>query len=217
MNEKTPRRLTRFAIGLGALLALTPLTLPAAPQPPADSRWVLTDIASLDSIDPSITRIEVDAEGNISGTAGCNRLHATRDKNRYSEIGVTRKHCEEYRMRQEEAFLAALRETADWEMDEGRLILRDRKGERLAVMDEPLRRRYHFVCGKETIRFEVIAPDRIRLTHAGGTLVLEQTRSASGTRYASDDGRVVFWGKGTQGRFEVDGETRECRQIPNPD
>lgn len=217
MNDNTPRRFTRLAIGLGALLALTPMTLPAAEHPPADSRWVLTDIASLDTIDPSITRLEVDGEANIGGTAGCNRYRATWDGNRYSDIGLTRKSCDEYRMRQEEAFLAALRVTVDWEMDDGRLILRDREGKRLAVMNEPLTRRYHFVCGEETIRFEVIAPERIRLTHAGGTLILEQTRSASGARYASDDDRVVFWGKGTQGRFEVDGESRECRQIPNPD
>jgi len=207
------------AASLAALLAMTlaPMTTLAAEQPPTDSQWRLADITALDTIDPSLTHLVVDAEGNLGGNAGCNTFRRQWQDDGYAEIAVTRKMCDEDRMRQETAFLEALRQTADWTVDGRTLLLRNAEGQRLAMMLEPITRRYHFVCGEETIRFDVVGKDRIRLTHAGGTVDLNRTRAASGSRYESEDGETVFWGKGTQGRFEVGDSTRECRQIPNPD
>jgi len=203
---------------LAALLALglAPITLFAAPQPPADSQWRLASIATLDTLDPRLTTLVVDGDGNLSGMAGCNNYRRDWQGDGYAEIAVTRKMCADDRMRQETAFLDVLRQTTDWKTGDRRLVLRDAEGTRLAMMLEPITRRYHFVCGEETIRFDVVGDERIRLTHADGTLDLKRVPSASGSRYESEDGKTVFWGKGTQGRFEVNQETRECRQVPNP-
>jgi len=216
MTRREHRRITRHLV-LAGLLALAPLSVSAADRPPADSQWRLATLPGVGTIDPSQTRLRVDAQGNLSGKAGCNTFRQDFSESGYGEIALTRKTCPEANMRQEEAFVEALRRVEDWQVEDRRLTLRDAQGERLAVLIEPATRRYHFVCGEETIRFEALDRETIRLTHAGGTLDLSRVRAASGARYESEDGQVVFWGKGTTGRFEVDGSARDCEQIPAPD
>ena len=69
-----------------------------------------------------------------------------------------------------------------------------------------------FDCGDVTIaaRFE---HERVRLTIGERVLVLPQTISASGARYA--DGPTLFWNKGRDATFELDGVTRSCHP-PSP-
>ena len=43
------------------------------------------------------------------------------------------------------------------------------------------------------------------------TLVLPQAMSASGARYASEDGSTEFWNKGDEASFTLDGTTHDCR------
>ena len=196
-------------------LAAAPLLL-AASTPPADSHWRLSNIATLPTIDPSITDLMVDEDGNLSGVAGCNHYHQARRDDGYGEIAVTRKLCSDEKMRQEKAFLDVLRQTEDWQMDEERLLLKDGSGRTLAMMLEPIIPTYHFDCQGERVAFDVIRRGDIRLTHNDTTVMMSKTESASGSRYEDESGEIVFWGKGTQGRFTRDDRTWQCRQVPGP-
>ncbi|KTG17592.1 MULTISPECIES: META domain-containing protein [unclassified Guyparkeria] len=207
-------RLPRLIVALLGLTA-TPLLF-AASMPPADSHWRLSNIATLPTIDPSLTDLMVDADGNLSGVAGCNDYSQPRENGGYGEIAVTRKLCSDEKMRQEKAFLQALRHTEEWQVDEERLLLKDDAGRTLAMMLEPIIPTYHFDCQGERVVFDVIRRGDIRLTHDDTTVMMSKTESASGSRYADESGEIVFWGKGMQGRFTRDGRTRECRQVPAP-
>ncbi len=189
----------------------------AAPNPPTDTHWRLANVAGLDSIDPSITDLVVDAEGNLSGVAGCNQYRRPLSDDGYGEIAVTRKSCSDSQMKQEEAFLRALENTREWDTDGERLLLRDAEGRTLAMMLEPITRSYHFDCQGQSVVFDVIRRGQIRLSVDGETVLMQRVESASGSRYRDESGEMTFWGKGTEGRFTRDGETRECQQVPPPD
>lgn len=218
MTKKTPlfRRVAATCLAAGLVFGLaSPATL-AADTPPADSHWRLANIATLESIDPTITDLVVDAEGNLSGLAGCNTFRRPLGPDGYQETAVTRKTCSEGKMKQEAAFLEVLRHTTDWQQDGKRLLLKGPDGRNLAVMLEPITRSYHFDCGGETIAFDVLRRGQIRLSHDDQTVLMHKIPSDSGSRYENEDGSILFWGKGQQGTFEVDGDKRDCRQVPDP-
>ena len=52
------------------------------------------------------------------------------------------------------------------------------------------------------------------LTMPNRTVTLPQAVSASGARYT--DGKTIFWNKGNEATFELDGRTRECRVRRDP-
>lgn len=214
-NVVSTRGARALAFGLAAGL-LAPMAQ-AAPTPPSDTHWRLANVAGLDSIDPSITDLVVDTEGNISGVAGCNRYQRPLSDDGYGEIVVTRKSCSDSQMEQEAAFLQALEHTREWDTDGERLLLRDAQGRTLAMMLEPITRTYHFDCQGQSVVFDVIRRGQIRLSVDGESVLMQREESASGSRYRDEDGEMTFWGKGTEGRFTRDGETRECQQVPPPD
>lgn len=218
MIAKTPsfRRAAAACVAAGLMLGLASPAALAADTPPADSHWRLANIATLESIDPTITDLVVDAEGNLSGLAGCNTYRRPLGPDGYQETALTRKTCSEGKMKQEAAFLEVLRHTVDWQQDGKRLLLKGPDGRNLAVMLAPITRSYHFDCGGETIAFDVLRRGHIRLSHGDQTVLMHETASASGSRYENEDESVIFWGKGQQGTFEVDGEKRDCRQVPAP-
>lgn len=61
--------------------------------------------------------------------------------------------------------------------------------------------------------FEVrFAEDGVRLLWDGNSADLYPARSASGTRYVSEDGTIRFWDKGGRARFEIGAATyTDCR------
>ncbi|MCL7744215.1 META domain-containing protein [Guyparkeria hydrothermalis] len=206
--------LPRLAIALLGLAA-APLLF-AASTPPADSHWRLSNIATLPTIDPSLTDLMVDAEGNLSGVAGCNHYRQARQEDGYGEISTTRKQCSAEKMRQEKAFLNALRQTEEWQMDGERLLLKDGSSRTLAMMLEPIIPTYHFDCQGERVVFDVIRRGEIHLTHGDTTVMMTRTDSASGSHYEDESGQIIFSGKGTKGQFTRDETTLDCRQIPGP-
>ena len=207
------------AIGLGLALALGLATASAnaAPVPPTDTHWRLGSVVGVQSIDPTITDLVVDSEGNLSGVAGCNHFRRELGEDGYGAMIVTRKSCSEARMQQEAAFLQALERTRDWDHDGERLLLRDAEGRTLAMMLEPITRTYHFDCQGKAVVFDVIRRGQIRLTVDDQTVLMQREESASGSRYRDEAGTMTFWGKGTEGRLTQGDETRECRQVPPPD
>ena len=216
MNARISRTplLPRLVVALLGLTA-APLLL-AAPLPPADSHWRLSNIATLPTIDPSITDLVVDADHNLSGVAGCNHYRRAYQGDGYGQIAVTRKLCSDEKMRQEKAFLDILRQTTEWQTDEERLLLKDASGRTLAMMLEPIIPTYHFDCQGERVVFDVIRRGEIQLTHDGTTVMMSKTESASGSGYEDDSGAIVFWGKGSKRRFTRDGRSRDCQQVPAP-
>jgi membrane-bound inhibitor of C-type lysozyme len=61
--------------------------------------------------------------------------------------------------------------------------------------------------------FEVrFAEDGVRLLWDGRSADLRPARSASGARYVSEDGAIVYWDKGGRARFEIGSEVySDCR------
>lgn len=206
-------------IGLCLAIALGIATAPAgaAPTPPTDTHWRLGNVVGLQELDPTITDLVVDSEGNLSGIAGCNHFRRELGDDGYAATIVTRRSCSEARMRQETAFLQAIERTRDWEHDGERLLLRDAEGRTLAMMLEPITRSYHFDCEGKAVVFDVIRRGQIRLTVDDRTVLMQREESASGSRYRDKDGTITFRGRGTTGRLTRGDETRECRQVPPPD
>lgn len=69
-------------------------------------------------------------------------------------------------------------------------------------------------CGDQQVaaRFDTGAAD-VTLTHDRGQLLLPQAISASGARYADDNGNE-FWTKGASGTLTLSGTpARECTQL----
>lgn len=70
-----------------------------------------------------------------------------------------------------------------------------------------------FTCGDFDVRVR-FESERAVLDLDGRTLVLPQTISASGARYA--EGTTVFWNKGREATFNLDGREYACRELFDP-
>ncbi len=70
-----------------------------------------------------------------------------------------------------------------------------------------------FACGDLDVRAR-FESDRAVLTLGERTLVLPQTRSASGARYG--EGTTLFWNKGREATLALDGREYACREARDP-
>ena len=70
-----------------------------------------------------------------------------------------------------------------------------------------------FACGDLDVRAR-FEGDRAVLAVGERTLVLPQTRSASGARYA--EGTTLFWNKGREATLALDGSEYACREVRDP-
>lgn len=66
-----------------------------------------------------------------------------------------------------------------------------------------------FLCG-ETPILTVIDGDELLLTRPGNTSRLSRERTASGARFAGENGALSFWLKGEEAQLSVDGATQGC-------
>jgi heat shock protein HslJ len=99
-----------------------PMSLLAGPE------WVVEDIAGRGLIDRSRVTLQVDREGGLSGTGGCNRYHGqlkmTGESLSIGPIASTMMACAEALMNQERAFYDALASVDGFDIDEtGALLL----------------------------------------------------------------------------------------------
>lgn len=102
----------------------------------AGSRWLAEAIAGVVLTESAHSRLEVLAEGRISGNSGCNAFTgAGQLRDGAVKIGMlatTRMACPPAIMDQERKFLAALGKAVRYEaMSNGRLVLRDSSGAEL--------------------------------------------------------------------------------------
>lgn len=114
---------------------------PAAANPLSDTTWTLKSI----TVEGSDTSSEIDTEitaefkdGQISGSAGCNRyfgnVEITDSSLAISALGSTLMFCDQARNQRESEFLTALQSVTGYQLDDDMLILVDADGNALIEM-----------------------------------------------------------------------------------
>ena len=97
-----------------------------------DVEWRLEDIEGSGVVDSLNSPLIIDANGNVSGHAGCNVLTGTAAVDgadiQFGPLGSTRRMCAPAIMDQERRFLAALARAATWRVERGLLFLTDGRG-----------------------------------------------------------------------------------------
>ena len=90
------------------------------PQTPV-GRWLAEDIRGGGVIDRLQTVLEIDANGKVSGTGGCNRMTGratvSGESLTFSPIASTEMACSPAVMNQEQKFFAALEDVRAWRVD----------------------------------------------------------------------------------------------------
>jgi putative lipoprotein len=220
---------------LAAMIAVAATVLPASDAHAQGAgtgidgtAWLVEDIAGRGVIDRAQTTVSFDAPGRASGSTGCNRYTGMAtvegEALKFGPLATTRRACVPALMDQEQKFLAAMDAVRGYAVAaNGWLHLRGANGEpllRLAPMPKgaadgsgtstpaataapPSSPILVFACDEGEFRVRV-SPGQVELVLADRTLVLPQVRAASGARY--QEGRTVFWNKGNEARFEVDGK-----------
>ena len=134
MNSRATVRLGRWSCAgaLFMLLSACGIASPGAVEPGAalfDSAWELTAIDGQPVAAGPAPTLAIDAEGRVSGDAGCNRYFGSVEVDdgaaTFAGLGATRRACADAaRMTQETRFLEALGETAAYRAaGSGRLVL----------------------------------------------------------------------------------------------
>lgn len=110
-----------------------------APQPVAlwGTAWRLENLAGTSVLDRVQATLEFPSEGRASGNGSCNRFNGVvtleGDSIKFGGLATTRKSCLDAVMRQEDAYLAALRDAERFEIDGQALLIH------LKDRSEPLR------------------------------------------------------------------------------
>lgn len=95
--------------------------------------WTFETIGDRPVIDRSPAFVQFDADGQVSGSATCNRMSGAYIQEGpalvFRPMAVTRRMCPEALMEQEQRLLYALDEVGRWRVEEGMLILEDADGE----------------------------------------------------------------------------------------
>lgn len=112
-----------------------------APDPARlQGRWLAEDIGGGGVVDRIQTNIEIEDDGRIAGSGGCNRIFGQAkiegDRISFGAMGATQMACPPAVMNQERKFLDALAATRSWRIDEARrkLVLVGSDGKALATL-----------------------------------------------------------------------------------
>lgn len=207
-----------------ALLALVAACGIASPdaEPAAtllDTAWELTAIDGQPVVaaGPAPT-LAVDADGRVSGDAGCNRYFGSVEADdgaaAFSGLGASRRACPDARrMAQEARFLEALGTIAAYRgAGSDRLVLLSADGRpRLAfrAREPALPVTLVFDCDSgRQLTVEQRAVEAVELVLDDAPVRLARVPSASGVRYEAPG--VVFFMKGDEALLERGGETERC-------
>lgn len=129
MSEKARRGI----VAAGAFAAM--VILPVIASGPAGAQtisgnWVAETVAAAPAADPKPT-LGITAEGEVSGSAGCNRYSGRAEiagnSITFGPLATTRMACPG-RMEAEQRFLSALQRSEAFRLDAGRLVLIDGSG-----------------------------------------------------------------------------------------
>ncbi|MDK9696597.1 MAG: META domain-containing protein [Siculibacillus sp.] len=124
--------LTRATMAVALLLALTGAVSAASPA----GRWIATEIGGQPVARGVETTLDLDVEGRVSGSGGCNRYGGTASVEeaaiRFGMMQSTRMACPAPEMNQESRFHQALFRAASWRLEADRLDLLDAAGTAVA-------------------------------------------------------------------------------------
>ena len=125
----------RSAAPLFALMGFLMLVSPAiAEERPLTqpSTWLVEDIGGHGILDRVQATMEFGADGQVSGSSGCNRYHGTAEiagkSISFGMMAGTRMMCPPATMDQEQKFFKALETVKNWKIDGGILFLTNSKG-----------------------------------------------------------------------------------------
>lgn len=132
-----------------AVMAFALQVTAAAAQPAATAfagRWLAEDIRHGGVIDRLQTVLELGADGEVSGSGGCNRITGRAviagDGIAFGPLASTKMACAPAAMNQERKFFDALRDVRAWRVDpvRGKLMLLDANSQSIVVLARmPLR------------------------------------------------------------------------------
>lgn len=136
----TSKTLALLCLGLLVLALPGCMAEADSAQSSPAGRWLAEDIQGGGVIDDLQSVLELTADGQVSGTGGCNRMagQATIDGSSiaFGPLAATKMACAPAAMDQEGKFFAALDEVRGWQVDEaqGKLILLDASGSAILVL-----------------------------------------------------------------------------------
>jgi heat shock protein HslJ len=134
--------------GEGLVLSGADTTLAYTPERPVGlegTRWQVSGIVSGDAVSSTIAGAEAEIRldaGDLSGTAGCNRMTgsysaespASEGSVSFSDIGTTKMLCEPDVMEQERRIVAALEAAASYSIEGSTMSLTDAGGSLLLTL-----------------------------------------------------------------------------------
>jgi len=204
------------AIAVAVTTACAAAGATAAEDVPAGA-WRVEAIGGAAVADAVATTLDIDADGTISGSGGCNRYTGKADIGgetiHVGPVASTRMLCPDPAMQQEDAYFDALSRVAGWRRDGAALVLLGDDGQ-AAVRLVPAvssatvtfevpgasgvqRSTVDYRCGAETVRAEYVNAGSVSLallTIGDEFVVAANVVSASGARYTG--GFYEWWSKG---------------------
>ena len=143
MNQESKPQYFRIALFLLALITAgcnsvtTEEQEPAsmAASPPPAGPWFIEYIEDRPVIDRSPANIEFGEDGQVSGSASCNRFTGSYESAggglSIGPLATTRMACIDALGEQEQRFLAAISQVSQWSIENGLLLLSDETGRQL--------------------------------------------------------------------------------------
>ena len=193
--------------------------------------WRVEDINGGGVIDRSQVTINVEQQGKIHGSTGCNRYSGKLALGGaaflVSDVATTRRACAPAIAKQEQRFLDALNEATSYKFDAGIwIVVYDKSGEqrlkliktapvagsKITTQDSTRNTPTRFRCegvGDVTVRF--VDDDTIALSGKHSSVLLPRMITASGAQYGNE--KLRFWNKGDEARLYKDGQNYRCQQI----
>jgi len=109
-----------------------------SPEILTSSAWRPARLAEMKLDEDTQMYVQFDSDGQVSGHAGCNRFFGSYDLNdekmEIGPLGATRMACPEPAMSFELSFLEALQSTATAALANGRLALKNDRGDTIVLM-----------------------------------------------------------------------------------
>jgi heat shock protein HslJ len=128
---------TRIATSLAAMIL--GLGVAGAADPSLVGKWRIVEIVGAEPFDAAKTAFEVDADGRVGSTIGCNRVvgkpSLDGDRLKFGPMAATRMACPPPLDRLEMRYLAALEAVRSLRTDGARVTLIDRDGQAVVTLE----------------------------------------------------------------------------------
>lgn len=196
--------------------------LPLAPAQAAEllqGKWQLESLNGAPAASEVKTTLELGTDGNIHGSGGCNRYtgkaEITDRSITFSPLAATRMACQPVAMEQEQKFFTAMATVKNWQIEDGKLALRNADGDPTLLfapvssgisisIDIPGagsvdRAKMSYLCGRLPVEAEYInaGTNALALLSIGGeSVIAANVIAASGAKYAGK--QFIWWTQGDE-------------------